>query len=446
MRKQGIEKRGTVRRILVEIILFTIPMAGVCVLFRLEFLGGLFVWGTGLALLPVLDTCLRRSKRAQEEYFEITTYMEQLLCSYKRLGSVRLALEDCRILFVENSKMGMLLRQALYTLKTGEGVSGKEILSGAFCHINEQYSSRRLRLLHEFLCNVEKMGGDTAEALDILLNDLQMWKRRTRLYQKKKQFIRIESGVATVLAGVMCYVSQWLIPSDLLKGLTQSRMYQISTAIVLAGLLCAEVIILHKLTGSWLDEREILKDKEERRQKTEYLLLKRQKAGVKSLSAHMAKKICQREVEKEFPYWLLSVTLYLQQESVFHAVKQSLEQTRGVFREEVRLFLDRLYEEPASLLPYTEFFCQLQLPEIQTGMKILYSVNTNGYQETRKQVRFLVEQNNIVMDKCERNRFENQTAGMGLLKQIPMILACVKVVLDMSTLLMMTMGQYQQML
>lgn len=405
------------KRICLEIIGFTIITAGIYYLFQMNRTGIAVVWGTGAVLMPVFDFSLRRSERARTEYYEMTAYMEQMLCSYKRLGNVRLALEDCITLFTEDSRMGKALRQALHTLKTGEGVEGKEIVRGAFRYIDKQYSSRRMSLLHEFLCSVEKVGGDTAEALDILLSDLQMWRRRTTIYQKRKQFIRAESSLAIILAGAMCYISRLLIPYDFLPNLTASLFYQISTAFVLSGLICVGIIIFYKLTGSWLDVREV-------------------KTG----------KLCRKEVEKEFPYWLLAVTLYLQHDSVFHAVKRSLEQTQGMFRAEVQHFLGRMYEEPSSLLPYTEFFNRFHLPEIQTGMKILYSVNTNGYQETRKQVRFLVEQNNMVMDKCECNRFENQLAGMGLLKQIPMLLACVKVVFDMVTFMMMTMGNYLQML
>ena len=51
----------------------------------------------------------------------------------------------------------------------------------------------------------------------------------------------------------------------------------------------------------------------------------------------------------------------------------------------------------------------------------------------------------MVMDKCECNRFDNCLAGMGLLKQIPMLIACVKVVFDMTIFIVMTMGNYLQM-
>jgi len=97
------------------------------------------------------------------------------------------------------------------------------------------------------------------------------------------------------------------------------------------------------------------------------------------------------------------------------------------------------------LYPYTEFFRQLEISEVQTGMKILYSVNQNGYEESKRQLDFLISQNNVLMDRAENNRYENQTAGLSLLKHLPMLIACVKKVADLVNLLALTMGTLGQM-
>lgn len=443
-----LEGNGMKGRVLLEISAITLITAGAYGMLGLCLPGCAIVWGTGILLLPWLECCLRRNNRAEREYYEITAYMEQMLCSYKREGNIRRAVEDCASLFSDKTKMGKILREMLHMLKTGEGVQGAEIVREALCQMNGAYNSRRLVLLHDFLCSVDKMGGETAEALDILLQDLQMWKRRVLLYQKKKHFICVESVLAVFLALLMCFVSRIFVPFDILPDLTDSYLYQGTTVLIIGLLFLAEIIILHKMTGSWLDIKQKQTGKEKRRLKKEFLRLKKtaHASRRKGLFIHFAKKLCRSEVEREFPYWLLSVTLYLQQKSVYHAVHQSLQQVRGVFREEVKQFLARMYEAPSSLYPYTNFFRELDLPEVQTGMKILYSVNTNGYQETRRQIRFLVEQNNLVMDKCERRRLENQLAGMGMLKQIPLTLACGKVAADMVVLLMMILRGYQSML
>lgn len=431
------------KRILWEIIGFSLLAAGISHLFMLHVVGSILVWVTGLFLLPVVNLCGRRWREAEAEYYDVTTYMEQILCSYKRLGTLVPALEDCVSLYSEEDRMGQVLQQALCVLKTGEGVEDDNIVEMALAVIHRQYPSRRLYLLHEFLGKAEKLGGDISDSLDILLHDLQMWKRRVSLYQKKKRFLCIECTFAVVMAAGICYLSHFLMPAALVGSMTSSLIYQCSTVSVLVLLLIVETITMYKLTGTWLDSGKTLTEKQKRKQEKNYQTVKKNSAGI---VRYMAKKVCRSAVEKEFPYWLLSVTLYLQTESIFQAIRQSVEQVKGVFRLEVTMLLEQMYENPSSLRPFTSFFQELNIPEVQSGMKILYSVNTNGYQETGKQIRFLVEQNNIVMDKCESNQFDSQIAGMGLWKQIPMAIAGIKVVIDMLVFLLLTMRSVSYMI
>lgn len=397
------------------------------------------VGSIGLLLLPVVNRCIQRIHMSKAEFFEITAYMEQLLCSYKRWGTLPAALEDCITLYPEESRMGHALQQALYILKTGEGVRDDHIPETALAEIQRMYPSRRLQLLHEFLCKAEKMGGDREGSLDILLCDLQMWKHRIHLYQKKKQFIRRENLLAVGMAFMLCCLSMALIPWNLRDILIKTAIFHISTTVVIVLFMLTEVLLLYHLTGTWLDVRERSSEKNGQREKKNYRLVKAHKGGV---SGYLAKRVCQKEVEREFSYWLLSITLYLQEESVYQAVSMSQRQTEGIFAEETAVLREEIYENPVSLQPFINFFGELEMPEIQTGMKLLYSFGNNDYQDTSRQIRFLVEQNNVVMDQCEKKRLEEQIAGMGLLRQIPMILACVKIISDMVVLLLLSMGDY----
>jgi hypothetical protein len=193
-----------------------------------------------------------------------------------------------------------------------------------------------------------------------------------------------------------------------------------------------------KLTGDWLDIRE-KNSKTEKEDEKQYRILTSAAHGIKW---QIAKKYCRQEVEQEFPYWLLSVTLYLQQENLYQALSYSMGQIHGMFCKELKKLLRGIYENPSSLLPYMNFFKDLELEEVQTGMKILYSTGNSEYQDVRRQVHFLVEQNSLIMDKYEQNRQDAQTAGMGILKQIPLLFAAGKVIIDMVILLVMTMEHY----
>lgn len=415
----------------------------------------LIVWIYGLGWLSVLPlgaaSCLAvwriRACRLAElqyeyTYIEVTTYLEQLLCSYRRLGHAGKALEDCRLLFEAESPMGKAIAQAKHILLTGEGVLDGNILSAAFACIERRYDSRRMRIIHRFICNGDKTGAESGRSSDILLEDLELWKNRTRMYQNRKKFIKLECGIATGLSLLLCYVSRLLTPEELGFDISESAVYRFSTVGAFLLFLVILVKIFRKLSGSWLDERGRRGERERNQLERMYRVLRGEEAA-SPLTRHMAKRVVGRYVREEFPYWLLLVTLYLQSESSYQALRYSLEETGGVFRLELERLLREIYDSPRSLEPYIGFFSGLGLSEVQSGMKILYSVNNNGYEESKKQLDFLISQNNRLMDKNESGHQSNRMAAMSMLKQLPMVVSCLKLLVDLVNLLAVTMGSFQ---
>lgn len=344
-----------------------------------------------------------------EEYHDMTAYLELFLCSFKKTGHIKMTLEDCQLVFHESGKMGKVVRKAVHILETGETVGEETVTKSALYEIERDYRCRRMKLLHRFICHVASIGGNAAEEMDILLADLEMWKRRFVLYHKKKRYIGRECMLAAVLSIVLCGLSHCLIPIEFQELLNSNLLYRISTTVVFVLLMCS-VMFIRYLTGNVLME---------------------------SFREKKRKKL----VEREFPYWLLSVTLYLHQESLYHALFQSAEETEGIFRHEIDCLIEKIYQSPLSLQPYLDFFADLDVPELRTGMKMLYAVNTNGYQDTKKQIHFLVEQNNAVLDQSEREFYRMKLASLRLLRQLPMMLAGGKVIIDMVIFLMIMLGR-----
>lgn len=418
------------------LVLVMAANTGIAALFRLSWPGWVVLCLMSSGMIPLFERSRKRMKEDQKEYEEVTLYMEQVLCSYRRLHHLRSAWEDCLLLYESDSPMGKSIAAALNCLKTGENAADNKIVWSACCQIHKNYKSERLRLLHDFLCRADRTGGDTEAAIDILLGDLQLWKRRTSLFQARKKIMKTEGVTAVLLSLAMCFFSCLIVPSDLERQLIHSVWYQVSTVIVISLLMIVWMWIMHKLSGGRLDD---VRPYSESEQKKQYAILK---SGSRGLKWHMAKKFCSRETEREFSYWLLSVTLYLQQGSVYQALIESLGQIRGLFREEVALLIQKIYDNPVSLVPYIDFFKELEMEEVQSGMKLLYAAGNNEYRDISRQIHVLVEQNKLVMDKFEQNRQDIQTAGMGVWKQIPLLLAAVKVIVDMAVLLLFTMERY----
>lgn len=398
----------------------------------------------GCIALRRIRCSIQREKMYEKEYQEVVTYLEQLLCSYRRLGHAGKALEDCSTVFEPENKMGIAIQRARHIMMTGDGVEDGYIMEAAFSEIEKEYDSRRVKIIHNFICNSERSGGDTQASVDILLEDLEYWKNRTSTYEKRKTFIKAECAIATALSVILCYVSQLLTPDELGFQISDSLFYQGSTTVVLVCLWMLLILIYKKLSVSWLD---LAKQGEKEIQRLEHLyqVLKKHGEGTSRLSRHVAKRVVGRFVKSEFPYCLLLVTLYLQTESSYQALKKTIRQMGGIIGEEIEQLTERIYDSPRDLQPYLQFFEELEIPEVQTGMKILYSVSTNGYEDTRRQLDFLVAQNNRLMDRSETYIQTSKMGGLSLLKQLPMVLSCVKLLMDLINLLTMTMGNFQTM-
>ncbi len=428
----------TAKRMGIEILIL-FAFVGLCgSVFSLES-KEIFVLGfVGLFLLPLADRYMVRAAKNEEKYRESVSYMEQFLCSYKRTSVVGTSLEDCRSLFESSSDMNTVLQSALHILKTGEE-AGENILRAAFGVIGENYPSRRMKLMHEYVIKVEQMGGRIESWMDLLLREIQLWKERTLLYQKKKSMLRRESFLSILMSMGLCWLSNLLIPSMFRKQLVASAIYQISTMVTLILFMILAVLILANLTRTWLDCKREPKHFGEGKIESQYERIKKNKH---SIGGYFAKKSIIPYIREEFPYWLLTVILFLQQDSLYQAVSQSSDHVHGFFKKEVQYFLEQLYEDPVSLHPYQEFFSEFFLPEIQTGMKMLYAFRQNGYEDTSRQIYFLIEQNNLIMDQVERQRLEDQLGVMGILRQIPMGIATAKVILDVVFIFILSFGRY----
>lgn len=384
------------KKIWMGVILVIVTDFFVVYIFRLQIWATLWLIFMTLVCFPFFVKITGNRRRYREEYYEMSIFMEQFLCSYKRWGHIKMAFEDCATIFEKGSKIYLVIHRVIGVLKSGRGNTENTILENVFDEITELYDSRRIKIMSHFLCHTESAGGDVLYAVDILLEDLQMWKQRTLLYQKRKKYLEKEFVVSSLLAVFLCGFTHMILPSDCINKIENLPLYQLSTIAVLSGIMLLALFLYHHYSKSWLD---VMKEMDS-------------------------------SIEEEFPYWLLSVSLHLQNNSVYHAIEQSLQGLRGWFRREVERLLRNIYEAPNSLEPYVNFFKGQSIMELQTGMKILYSVNNNEYSDTRRQVRFLVQQTQYVMDQNERNRNQTKLAMFQMFKQFPMVMAGAKIVFD----------------
>lgn len=448
-----------------------------------------------LFIFPFFHYQIIRSKNEKKRFEDVTLYMEQLICSFKRGDNVVTCLEDCLSLFGQSEKMYKIIANALILRKTGKGVDGETIdltrnlTKEAFRLIENEYPSRRLALLHSYIIKAEENGGKREHGLDIQLKDIQAWKNRTYIFQKKRNNIRIEVLISTIMTAVLCYATKLMTPKSLGLALEKNISYQIVTTFVFVCFGFILYFTYKKLAGTWLDSKE-LDEKQDRIMIHRYQFIKNYNnilnikeslpifivCGTASVFFFIFNnfvtgmirglflfssfvfilfccytfvrrktnyiKMVRNNLEKEFPYWLLETTLLLQQESVYNAISISSSDKTGVLKIELDKLLEGIYKSPNSLSPFTHFYYGFHALETQTGMKVLYSVNVNGYEEVERQLDFLAEQNNVLLDTAERIRFQNQLGGLSLVKMLPLLLGVLKMMVDLGGVLLGVMNLF----
>ncbi len=435
--------RDSVKKLAAMLLGWTVAVYGFAYFFELFFAGALGLYLSGTVAVSVIWYSGIRRKRSETAFYDMTEYLEQLLCSYGREKTILDCLGDCLVLFPEKSPMRKVLKRAVYKLRSGEGNEDESVLSASFQSIYEKYPNKRLRLVHTFIENVSQMGGEYKESLEILLRDLHLWKQRVILHQKKKQTICQEGTLYLFLAVLLCYLSRILMPDSIIKSLICSVWYQSSTVLTGILLLLGEAAFCLYLSGNWF---ETLKNKSKKKWKQlqrNYDYVMKHSSGIRF---YQAKQVCRQEIEKEFPYWILTVTLYLQEDSVYQSILHSLVGQENFFKHEIEQLLMRIYDHPDDIQSYSKFCEFADIPELHTIMKLLYAVNINGVQDTKRQVLFLVEQNSFIVNQTEEIRLSHKLSVVELFKQFPMVIGGLKVVFDLLLFLVISMRNMQNFL
>ena len=144
-----------------------------------------------------------------------------------------------------------------------------------------------------------------------------------------------------------------------------------------------------------------------------------------------ARKAVVREVEKRFPEWLMNLSLQLQTDNVHVSLKKTISDAPQILKKDVIRLVEEIEQQPNSLHPYICFMKELQIPDVLSAMKILYSMAAFGTGEMGNQIDALVQRNSVMMDRAERLKEEDMMAGVGFLVLLPMITGVVKMLADL---------------
>lgn len=427
-----------------------------------------------LIIMPMMTVSAYRQMYEQKRFEDVGSYLEQVLYSFKRRPKIVTSLEDTSKIFKEGSTMQGLLNKAI-------GIINSATLKGnvykkALDEIEKPYFCRPIQMAHNFMRSVEQYGGEYDKSADILIDDRNRWVERVYDVQTDKKKLKMNMTISIVLSLIIVTVSSKMIPKNLID-INTSIIVQIMTTATLILDLILWAFVQLKLSGSWISYKEdksikrtydsVMHPKPENKRKkyTTWFMLSILVGTVACVTRDIKptgamiifacfvlynptrlkkvhRKWLAREVEKAFPDWMISVALLLQTDNVHVALSKSVEDAPFVLQEELERLLDGIEKNPTVIDPYLDFYSQIPMPEIQSSMKMLYSMSQFGAEEMGTQIESMISRNSVMQDKAEKMRSKDQLAGMGFFVFLPMLTGTLKMLVDMGTMLTGVMSKF----
>lgn len=453
-----------------------IGIAAIGILFQLK---PVFLTMTVIAMflvLPVLVLDVFVKMFEQKRFSDTATYMEQMLYSFQKSGKIILALKETRELF-EDGQMHQTLNAAIDYLEKGNAKTEKGILRETLEIVEEPYQCRKIHMVHELLASAEEYGGETENAILLLLQDLEDWKRRGYKLQKDKKTSHTDNIISIIVATILCAVALYVL--DAMKELFVTAapfnifevpIIQISSLLFIVFSLYVFAKSTKSLTKNWLKEDgtrgtayimqsyDTVVNFDEGREKKKsllwaapfliaaipiFLFYKKWLAVICFVIAafmlmqhrvgyNLAKKDVTDELYMAFPEWLMQLALLMQSNNVHVAIRKSFPDAPEILKPELEKLMERLQKEPKKLSSYTGFCKDFDIPEASSCMKMLHSISEAGTGNAKVQISDLLKRVNEMKGMADEIRNRSISFQMKMIFAYPVVGATVKLLIDLT--------------
>lgn len=417
--------------------------------------------------MPYIVVLKFKGDYEQIRFNDATEYMEQMLNSFHKSGKIHSALQD--VYLIASSTMKEVIKQMILCLE--EDAKEVHLFEKCFSIMESSYDCTRMRTLHKYLIECEYTGGDSAEGLSMLLDDVRGWSERTIDYIRNRKKVRKYVSVSIFLAMLSCGMITRLMPADYSVGVIAQPLYQIGTSAALVACIIIYLVVLQRTSLSYLDLEMSKSTDAYIQSRMDYLSNYSRKNQIKImfvkalmfvpvigglyyiklrwailptlgvlmfvilqnwLTKVAAVKAVQNELNKTFPNWIRILVLYLQSDNVHVAISKSIDSCPALLKREVSLFAQDLANNPTSMMPYKRFLASFKVPTLRLSINYLYSLAQFGTDDMISQLDYLVKLNMRLTVNEEKIRNQDALAGINLFVFAPMLVAVFKMVLDMS--------------
>lgn len=401
----------------------------------------------------------------QKRFIEVTLYLQQMAYSFKRRNKILNSLKEVEKL--SSGNMNKCINNAIKYIE--DGVFEKDLFVEALEIIENEYKCSRLKTLHMFMVEVEKMGGDYKRTLNTLIQDIENWITRTMSYQKSRKHMQLQTTISVAMALSLCAIVCYILPEEIsnVTDLFNSVFYQIMTFVTLVSFVIFYIIVLAKTSTSWLDLEDIKRTYTMKEIEKDYILIANDKAPKTSIKniitagiftvfctvlylmtrnfiiipfglcfvtilvtsnkiqKKQAKKRLQNDIIINFPNWIRCLVLLLQTNNLHVSLEKSLYECSGVLKIEVARLIKNISADPVSQEPYLLFLEYFDMPDMKSIVRSLYGMSEYGQQEAIEQINTIINRNNELSAISEKMADSLKISGMNLFVLMPMLLGTI---------------------
>lgn len=461
---------------MLAILCVLLAMSAIGILFRLKPVYFTLVMAVVIIIFPTFVSCMYKQMFEQKRFADTVTYAEQFLYSFQKSKKIISALkETCQIF--EDGKMKMAIEDAVEYIETGYAKTEDGVLREALAIIEKTYDCSKIRMVHSMLVNGEEHGGEMDNSIMLVLNDIEIWKRRGYKLQADKKASHRDNMISILVATMLCIVALYalqamgtMFPVAESVDMFSVEIIQISSFVFLLFLLYVLIKSFKSLTTNWLKNESLydtsyimscymkITEYDESKEKKKSIIVSLifltisvfafafgqfwlgvifiLAAGIMlmqhRMGYNMAKGDVNDELYMELPQWLMELSLLLQNNNVQVSIIKSIDNAPPLLQIELLMLAERLEMAPDELLSYVQFCKRFDVPEVQSCMKMLHAISESGTGDSQVQMNNLMKRVQEMQDMADEIHAKDLAFKMKMLFSYPVLGATVKLLIDLS--------------
>lgn len=461
---------------LLLILCSMLGIGAVGILFKLKAVYFAVILIAVMVTIPVFVLNMYKRMYEQKRFSDVVTYSEQMLYAFQKTGKVINALKETREIF-EAGRIREVIEQSIAYLEAGRAETEKGVLRESLEIIEKSYRCTKIQAVHELLISAEEYGGDTENSILLLLEDVEIWKRRGYKLQAEKKRSHTDNIISIIISVILCAAALYVLDSmqglfpevSVQTSIFKNGVIQISSLLFILAMVGVLMKSLKKLTVNWLKEEGLRREEYIKKSYHMVMNYSEGKEWKKSLlyavpclvaaipvfifgmgwlgivcillgavllfqhriGYNLARNDVNRELYMSLPQWLMQLALLLQNNNVQVSIAKSVQGAPIVLREELQKLTERVQDAPDKLISYTDFCKDFDIPEAQSCMKMLHAMSESGTGNAKIQVNNLLHRVSEMQNMADRIKDESTAFKMRMIFLYPVGIATVKLLVDL---------------